>query len=43
MAELVGGTLEINSEAGKGTCVLLKFPSHASAAAPLLTEQRKYG
>ena len=43
MAELIGGLLEISSEAGKGTRVLMKFPSQASAAAPLLTEQRKYG
>lgn len=43
MAELIGGMLEINSEAGRGTRVLMKFPSQASVAAPLLTEQRKYG
>jgi signal transduction histidine kinase len=43
MAELIGGLLEISSEAGKGTRVLMKFPSQASAAVPLLTEQRKYG
>ena len=42
MAELIGGTLEIRSEAGKGTRVLMKFPSQASAAAPLLADQRKY-
>jgi hypothetical protein len=43
MAELIGGMLEISSEAGKGTRVLMRFPSQASAATPLLTEQRKYG
>ena len=43
MAELIGGTIEITSEASKGTRVLMKFPSQASAAALLLTEQRKYG
>jgi signal transduction histidine kinase len=43
MAELIGGILEISSEAGKGTRVLMKFPSQASVAAPLLTEQRRYG
>ena len=43
MAELIGGMLEISSEAGKGTRVLMKFPSQASVAASLLTEQRKYG
>ena len=43
MAELIGGMLEISSEAGKGTRVLMKFPSQASAATSLLTEQRKYG
>jgi signal transduction histidine kinase len=43
MAELIGGTLDISSEAGKGTRVLMTFPSQANAAAPLVTEQRKYG
>ena len=43
MAELIGGMLEISSEAGKGTRVLMKFPSQASVATSLLTEQRKYG
>ena len=43
MVELIGGRLEISSEAGKGTRVLMKFPSQARAAASLVTEQRKYG
>lgn len=43
MVELLGGTLEIGSEAGKGTRVLMKFPSQARIAASLVTEQRKYG
>jgi signal transduction histidine kinase len=43
MVELIGGTLEISSEAGKGTRVLMRFPSQASAAASLVTDQRKYG
>jgi signal transduction histidine kinase len=43
MVDLIGGTLEISSEAGKGTRVLMKFPSQARTAASLLTEQRKYG
>jgi signal transduction histidine kinase len=43
MAELIGGTLEISSEAGKGTHVLMKFPTHVGATAALVTEQRKYG
>jgi signal transduction histidine kinase len=43
MAELIGGSLDISSEAGKGTRVLMTFPSQASVAAPLVTEQRKYG
>ena len=43
MAELIGGTLNISSQAGKGTRVLMIFPSQASVAAPLVTEQRKYG
>lgn len=43
MADLIGGILEISSEPDVGTTVLMKFPSHASAAAPLIAEQRKYG
>jgi signal transduction histidine kinase len=43
MAELIGGTLQISSEAGKGTRVLMKFPSQAGVVASLVTEQRKYG
>jgi signal transduction histidine kinase len=43
MVELIGGTLEISSESGKGTRVLMKFPSQAMHAASLVTEQRKYG
>ncbi|HZD41711.1 MAG TPA: ATP-binding protein, partial [Terriglobales bacterium] len=43
MAELVGGSLEIRSTPDVGTTVLMKFPTHASAAASLVGEQRKYG
>jgi signal transduction histidine kinase len=43
MVELIGGTLEITSEAGTGTRVLMKFPSQAKLAASLVTAQRKYG
>jgi len=42
MAELIGGTLEIVSEPGVGTRVLLRFPSQVNTSA-LLAEQRKYG
>jgi signal transduction histidine kinase len=43
MAELIGGTLEIASEPGKGTRVLMRFPSQANAAASSVADQRKYG
>lgn len=43
MSELIGGKLEISSKPNVGTRVLMKFPSQASAAAPLAVKQRKYG
>ncbi len=43
MADLIGASLELSSEPGVGTTVLMNVPSHASAAAPLIAEQRKYG
>ena len=43
MAELIGGKLEIASQADVGTRVFMRFPSLASGAAPLAVEQRKYG
>ena len=43
MAELIGGRLSVTSKPGVGTRVNMTFPSHAAAAAPLPTAQRKYG
>ena len=43
MAGLIGGMLEISSEPGVGTRVLMKVPSRASTADELTTEHRKYG
>jgi two-component system, sensor histidine kinase and response regulator len=41
MAELIGGTIEISSQPGMGTRVLMRFPSRA--ASELVGAQRKYG
>jgi signal transduction histidine kinase len=43
MAELIGGAVQVKSEPGAGTTVLMKFPSKAAAAAALPLEQRNYG
>jgi signal transduction histidine kinase len=43
MAELVGGSLEIKSQPNVGTQVLMRFPNHESAAAPMAIEHRRYG
>jgi signal transduction histidine kinase len=43
MADMVGGTLEITSQPGVGTSVLLKFPSLEQASNRVFAEQRPYG
>ncbi len=43
MAELVGGKLEVSSQANVGTRVMMSFPSHVNATAPLAVGQRNYG
>ncbi len=40
MAELVGGKLEVSSQANVGTRVMMSFPSHVNATAPLAVGQR---
>lgn len=43
MAQLIGGTVEINSEAGVGTSVTMRFPSQQSRSTPVVAEERRYG
>ena len=43
MAELIGGSLEIKSDAGIGTRVLMKFASQATLSNAIASDQRKYG
>jgi len=43
MAELIGAILEISSEPDVGTTVLIKFPAHATAIAPIVLQERRYG
>lgn len=43
MAEVLGGKLEVTSTPNVGTRVVMKFPSHMGALAPIAVEQRKYG
>ena len=43
MAQLIGGTVEISSEAGVGTRVTMRFPSQQSRNATLVAEERRYG
>lgn len=44
MADLIGGSVQVKSEPGQGTSVVMKFPSRAVAAtAALGAEQRRYG
>ena len=42
MAELIGGTIQVKSEPGLGTTVLMRFPSKAAAPAAVPLEQRNY-
>jgi signal transduction histidine kinase len=42
MAELIGGTIQVKSEPGLGTTVLMRFPSKAVAPATAPLEQRNY-
>ena len=43
MAELIGGAIQVKSEPGIGTTVLMRFPSKAVASAAVPLEQRNYG
>lgn len=43
MADLIGGTVTVNSKAGVGTRVMMRFPSQASGGAALALHQRNYG
>jgi signal transduction histidine kinase len=43
MAELIGGAIQVKSELGAGTTILMRFPSKAAAAAALPLAQRNYG
>lgn len=43
MAELIGGAIQVKSDPGVGTTVMMKFPSRAAAAAAVPLEQRNYG
>jgi signal transduction histidine kinase len=43
MAQLIGGTVEISSEAGVGTRVTMRFPSQQSRTTTVMTEERRYG
>lgn len=43
MAQLIGGTVEINSEAGVGTSVTMRFPSQQSRNTTVVAEERRYG
>jgi len=43
MAHLIGGTVEISSEAGVGTRVTMRFPSQHSRTTTVLAEERRYG
>jgi signal transduction histidine kinase len=43
MAELIGGTIQVKSEPGIGTTVMMRFPPKAAASAAVPLEQRNYG
>ena len=43
MTELIGGTIQVKSEPGLGTTVLMRFPSKAPVSAAVSLEQRNYG
>ena len=43
MADLIGGTVSVNSKPGVGTRVMMRFPSQASGSAGLPLHQRNYG
>jgi len=43
MADLIGGTVTVNSKPGVGTRVMARFPSQASGSAGLPLHQRNYG
>ena len=40
MAELIGGAIQVKSEPGLGTTVLMRFPSKAAASSAVPVEQR---
>ena len=42
MAQLIGGTLEISSQPGIGTCVSMRFPSQDAPTARMITQERRY-
>jgi two-component system, sensor histidine kinase and response regulator len=43
MAQLIGGTVEISSEPGVGTCVAMRFPSQVSSNTTVAAQERRYG
>ena len=43
MIDLLGGVLEIESEPGVGTHVLLRLPSSSKALENIISDQRRYG
>jgi len=43
MADLIGGTVTVNSKPGVGTRVMMRFPSQTSGSTALALHQRNYG